>query len=279
VQIFENLSKKNPGVASSRNLANSFIARAITLDYTGDDPGMREANRRALEILEELHEQYPKDTVITEQLSSAWSTYGNTLLGVERDEAALDEQLAAHTRSLALNEEAFGKAPKDVDQIRSLFVDHLNLAQVLMHKGRYADAYEHCQLGREMTRQLSADTKNAQTNIDLVMQENHCARALRALGRFDEADRIARSNYSMLERMERENDNLYVTFHFGVALELLGSVSEHRGQWERAREQYETSLQRFKVVTDAVTLDYNDTVMIDNARDGLARVEARLARR
>jgi eukaryotic-like serine/threonine-protein kinase len=278
VRIFQELAKRQPGVASSRNLANALIAQATILDYTGDEPGTKEANRAAIAIMEELHRQFPDDREITAQLSVAYSTHASTLLGPARDEAALDEQLAAHRKSLAVSESVVkGATTPDVNAIRSLLADHINLAQTLILKDRFAEAYEHCQRGRELMRQLTADTKNAQNSIDTVLQENHCARALRGMGQFDEAERIAKSNYAILERLEKENDNLYVTFHFGVSLDLMGSASERRGQWARAREQYETALERFKVVSEAVTLDYNDGNLIDHAREGLARAEAKLA--
>jgi tetratricopeptide (TPR) repeat protein len=279
VKIFDDLTKMKPGPESAQNLANAYINQATVLDYTGDEPGTRKANESAIAILEGVQRQFPDDRDVTARLAVAYSTYANTLLGPGRDEAALDAQLAAHRKSLAITEMIFREATSpDVDKIRALMADHINLAQVLILKNQFREANEHCKAGRELMRQLTVDAKNAQSSIDQVMLENHCARTYRGLGDYDEAERIARSNYAILERLEKENDNLYVTFHFGVALEMMGSASERRRQWARAKEQYETALKRFKVVSDAVTLDYNDGNLIERAREGLARVEANFAR-
>ena len=133
----------------------------------------------------------------------------------------------------------------------------------------------HCERSRELARHFARDARNLQASIDVVMTETNCARALRGAGDHAQSERVALGNYAALERLEKENDTLYVTFHTGAALELLGSFSERRQDFARAREQYAKALERFKVVTDAVTLDYSDVFFIDQARQGLARCEAR----
>jgi tetratricopeptide (TPR) repeat protein len=280
LSIFERLAKRQPGSASSRNLVNAYLARGLILDYTGDEAGTRVVLGKAIALMEQVYQNSPNDLDVARQLNVAYSTYASTMLGPTRDDAAIDELVAAHAKALAVSERVMQESPAaNVHVINNLIGDHGNLVLALNIKGDFREAYAHCQRGRELARLLNADTSNAQRSIDKAQAETHCARALRGLGEHAESERVTREVYAILERLEKENDNLYVTFHFGAALELLGSFSEQRRDWSRAREQYAKALERFKVVQDAVTLDYGDIAWIDQARTGLARVEGRLAER
>jgi hypothetical protein len=184
------------------------------------------------------------------------------------------------TKAMAASEKSMQAFPTaNVDAIRTLMADHSNLTNALNLKPNFREAYAHCERARELARLLSADAKDAQTSLDRAMLETNCARALRGMNEHAKAERLTEEIYAMLERIEKENDNLSVTLHFGAALELLGSFSERRQEWSRAREQYAAALARFKVVQDAVTLDFGDVSSIEQARAGLARAEAKLARR
>jgi hypothetical protein len=230
--------------------------------------------------MEEVYQRFPSDPEITRQLSVVYSTYAVTLLGPTRDEAAIDEVIATFTKTKAVSEKAIQEFPTaNVDAIRTLMADHSNLTSALNLKPNFRDAYAHCERARELARLLSADAKDAQTPLDKAMLETNCARALRGMNEHAKAERLTGEIYAILERLEKENDNLSVTFQFGVALELLGSFSERRQEWSRARDQYAAALARFKVIQDAVTLDFGDIALIDQARAGLARAEAKLARR
>ncbi len=278
LKIFERLADLEPGLETTRNLANAHIALGTNYDYSGNEPKSRSSGLKAIEIMERLHQQHPDDRAISRQLNAAYSTFASTLMTPKRDESAIDLSIETHRKALAICEKLVRESPTpDVDHLRCTMADHLNLTNTLNLKGRFDEAYEHCQRGREVNKRLSADSANLQAGIDIAQQEVHCARSLRGLRNFTEVEHIGNENMALLGRLEKENDNLYVQFHLGATLELLGSVSEHRREWRRAREQYAEALKRFKVVVDAVTLDYSDLVFVDNARDGLARTEAKLA--
>jgi tetratricopeptide (TPR) repeat protein len=280
VTIFERLAKLQPGPASSRNLVRAYQLQGPVLDITGDEAGAHAIMRKAIALMEEVHQRFPSDPEITRQLSVTYSMYAVTLLGPVRDEAAIDELIAVLTKAMAASEKSMQAFPTaNVDAIRTLMADHSNLTNALNLKPNFREAYAHCERARELARLLSADAKDAQTSLDRAMLETNCARALRGMNEHAKAERLTEEIYAMLERIEKENDNLSVTLHFGAALELLGSFSERRQEWSRAREQYAAALARFKVVQDAVTLDFGDVGWIEQARAGLARAEAKLARR
>jgi tetratricopeptide (TPR) repeat protein len=278
VQVNEKLVKLDPGRTSEYQSARTHMSHSLTLDYAGHEQEAGEHIQLAVQMLEKLHDAKPDDLKIAADLASAYSILAATSFGPQRDERALAAAIVQHRKSAALDQLIFDRSPaaaRDVKQLRAVFVSHANLANMLNLSGDFQEALTHCQAARGFIQQLRVDLKNAQTDVDDALIEAHCARTLRGLGRFDEAERTGRRNLAALDRLSGDGGNLHVQFQLGTVKELLGSVAEHRGDCGDAFDLYQGALEHFEKVTSAVTLDFIDLDAVEGAKAGMKRCEAR----
>jgi tetratricopeptide (TPR) repeat protein len=258
---------------SLAKLAQAHMVHSIVLDYTNDAAGAREQGARALGILESLRARFPGDAEITRDLSSAYSTAGSTLLGVQVDLPGLDEALALHRKALALDQAFYGDSPQSYDANRSLLGDHINILNLSVVRGDFPEADTHCRKAREYSARLAADQKNAQQAQDNAQLEGHCARARRGLGDMAEAERLASSCIATLTPLLEKGEDLQAQYTLGSCEEVQASVHEHRAEWQRAQELYASAIERIEAVAAVVTIDFTDREPLERARAGLARAQ------
>ena len=279
VQVSERLLSLSPGRESEIQSARTHASHSLTLDYTGHEAEAAEHIQRAVQIFERLRAQDPDDLKLASDLATAYGIAASTPLGPQRDDQALAAARVYYRKSLALDQLVFDRSPdaaRDMAKVRGVLVSNMNLASTANLSGDFQEAMVRCQKAQELIQLLRVDAKNAQTDIDDAMTAGHCARTLRGLGRFDQAESAARENLAALNRLASGGGNLHVQFHLGIAKELLGSVAERRGDCLRALEFYRDALENFGKVTSVITLDFTDLDAVESAKAGFKRCEARV---
>jgi guanylate kinase len=138
--------------------------------------------------------------------------------------------------------------------------------------------------------QLEADKGNAQVESDAVQLRWQFAHALVAVGADEEAAPVLDKNISALQALMAKNDNIVFVYLLGACEQAMGTLHARRGEaahadratrlkeFRAAASLYDQAMTRFKRVTAVATLDRGDTVPIDEAKSGAARVKAELAK-
>jgi hypothetical protein len=137
---------------------------------------------------------------------------------------------------------------------------------------------------------LAADSDDAQPRLDSALAGWHEGRILSELGQMQEAETVLRNNIDAIVKLDLEKDNLQIVYVRGASETVLGLIEVERAtrpdvdrasrlhHWNEARAWFQQALPRFERVTAVAKLDYLDMWAVNNARDGLARSEAEIAR-
>jgi tetratricopeptide (TPR) repeat protein len=284
IAIFEALANAKPDAATRRKLAEAYATYSYTVDYGGLNEEAIAYGRKAIQILEELTRQDPADRELQFALGKAYDHFATALNGEEPDDRIMEEALSFHRKALAVDERLAATAQeRNVRHERSLFVDHANIAVLLLAKQDYRGALEHALAARTTLARLGGDTSNAQFRVDEANLDWHVARARLGLGQLAEASAILKRNRNALTEIVRQDDTLKVQFLLGATEETLAQISVRHAaaagadrvtrlqHWKHARALYESAVSHLARVTAGVKLDYIDQRTVDAAREGLAR--------
>jgi tetratricopeptide (TPR) repeat protein len=257
-------------------LDESEVGRTLSvhgtiLGYAGRAEESVRDLRRSVDILEDLRRRHPQDTDILTRLGIAYTSAGVAARRSGPRDAAVSASVDFNRKALEVDSLLLNARPGDREKIRAVLASRNNLANLGNLRGQYAEALAECLEGQALVRQLNADPVDAQKDMDSIMLNAHCAGAYYGLGRFADAEALARSNLARLERMEREADNLYVQFNSGMYKVVAGRLAGRRGDCGGARDSFESALAHFEKVTSKVSLDLADRAFIDAAKAGLAR--------
>jgi non-specific serine/threonine protein kinase/serine/threonine-protein kinase len=225
VAMLETLSKLQPDTATRMALARSYRRHSSNLNFVSPLATSRAAYaRKAVSILEELERGDPDDLELDRELAVAYSGLGDTLLGPERRQEALDEALALYRKALAIDERLVAATrSRNVAYVRALLYDRVGLSDVMTENGNHEIALENARAALELLAVLKADPSNAQALLDEAVTANRLGQTLLATGRLREATAIFERNLQVLDRMARET-GLPWQFLQGEAEQGLGAV-------------------------------------------------------
>jgi tetratricopeptide (TPR) repeat protein len=252
-------------------VGRTLSVRGTILGYAGRVEESVRDLRQSVDILEDLRRRHPNDTDILTRLGIAYTSAGVAARRSGPLDAAVSASVDFNRKALEVDSLLLNARPGDREKIRAVLASRNNLANLGNLRGQHAEALAECLEGQALVRQLNADPVDAQKDMDSIMLNAHCAGAYYGLGRFADAEALARSNLARLERMEREADNLYVQFNSGMYKVVAGRLAERRGDCGGARDSFESALVHFEKVTSKVSLDLADRAFIDTAKTGLAR--------
>ena len=290
IKLYESLAASDRSADAQRALAHAYSTHAVLLDYTGHEALAREHIVRSVRVLEELHSQAPADATLATELSTAYGTAGVTWMGPKPDPQALDESIEWQRKSLAVDEKLVAQlGDSNGDALARLWADHGNLSMLFNTRGDRAAALVHVNEALQLLKRRRADTRNAQLDTDEALTRYHQAYTLHGLKDFAAAERIATENVAIVERMADLDENLHLQYILGGFKTLLANVAAARAssggahtaqlrEWKRARALYQSALAHFEKVTQAVTLDFSDMAIIEQARAGLPQAADALAR-
>ncbi len=292
IGLLEPVVKSQPGPETQSELAGALQVHVVNIFYGGSAQEERQGYaRRAIAILEELATADPENLEIAQNLGAAYTTLASALAGPEPDRAAVEESLALHRKALAIDERLVAESGgKNVDYLRSLFVDRLNIAVRLYETGDVRGALEMLRGAKSLLDQRAADPDDVQVSLDAVLAAWHEGEYLRALGEEKEAETVLKGNIESIRKLDVEDDNLQVVFVRAASETQLGLLETTRAtrpglgrearlqHWNRARELFHSAVPDFERITAVATLDYMDMRSVNDARDGLARSQAEIAK-
>ncbi len=292
IGLLEPVVKSQPGPDTQSELAGALQVHVINIFYGGSAQEERQGYaRRAIAILEELATADPENLEIAQNLGAAYGTLASTLAGPEPDRAAVEESLALHRKALAIDERLVAESGgKNVDYLRSLYADRLNIAIHLYETDDVRGALEMLRGAQSLLAVRAADPDDVQVSLDAVLAAWHEGEYLRALGEENEAETVLKGNIESIRKLGVEDDNLQVVFVRAASETQLGLLEATRAtrpglgsearlrHWNRALELFQSAVPDFERITAVATLDYIDMRSVNDARDGLARSQAEIAK-
>ncbi|MGC4028497.1 MAG: serine/threonine-protein kinase [Steroidobacteraceae bacterium] len=281
VDRLASLARSQPDDQTLRELAIASQDYAVTLFYTGAPLEERMAHAsRAVGILEEQVLRHPKDLELASSLSAAYNIKASTITGASDDRLQLEESLALLRKSQAIDERLVEATDgKDMGYLRNLSAGYLNIALYLYQKGAYQEALDNIHAGTAAAAAREADADDFQVRMDAAQAGWQEGRLLLALGRTGEAEAVLGRNLRRIGQIGQADDNLRMIYQQAATETYLAQIRERQSRREDARRLYESATQRFGRVTAVATLDYLDMLVVNAARDGLARTQPALVTR
>ena len=289
VTLNEYVVARDDSVAARRALAGAYKAAAIVLDYNGEEATAADFSQKGVRILEDLHARQPDDRAIAAELGSAYGGAGAVTMTKQRDDALLDKAIEWHRKALSIDQKLSSTAPNDASVARLLWADYGNLSNLLNVRGDHAEALAASAGALEQLERMRSDTRNEQLHYDQLQLDFHRAKALLGVGDLDAVERLTHQSLDQIARMPDRDDNLHLVYLGASMQTLLANATVARAGtkgasrevamrgWTQARDLYRGAIPRFEKVMGAVSLDYVDMIIVEQARAGLARADAALA--
>jgi tetratricopeptide (TPR) repeat protein len=292
VDLLERHFQAQPDAEIRKELAVALTADGLNRFYAGTQRDERLARlRRGVALLEDLAREVPEDLELAADLSRAYSTLASTLPGKAADRAVNDESLALYQKALAIDERLIAvTGGQNVEYLRRAFVDRGNLAIHHYETGEFRVALETIRAGKAALEKRASDPGDMQVRLDAALAAWHEGRFLFALGEAREAEDILTNNIETIDELAFEKDNLQMAFVRGASETILGKIETGRAaqpeiesaarlrHWNAARGWFQQAIPRFDRVTAVATLDYMDMRSVNDAREGLARSKAEIAK-
>ncbi len=291
IDLLEPLVRAQPDAENRNRLAAALNAHVINLFYAGDPERNRvRYARRSIELLESLVREDPDNPGLARDLSTAYSTLATTLTGSEPDRGLVEESLALHRKALAIDERLLAESGGgNVDLLRSVYSDRLNISIHLAEIGDVRGALEMLRSAKPVLAQRAADTNDAQARFDAALGAWHEGRFLRELGEERSAEQFLADNVAAINRLNIDDDNLQLVFVRAASETQLGLIETARAtapgaspaararHWQRAHDLFASAVPGFERITAVATLDFMDMRSVNAARDGLARSRAEIS--
>jgi tetratricopeptide (TPR) repeat protein len=276
-------------VTATVALATAYRVHGGNELWAGHYPAAVEAADKGVAVMEPLYRLWPDDREVARTLGSAYSSK----LVLPYDQISpedLEQKLMFAHKALALDMHLFDTDPQhEMSNWRNIGADWNGLGILLTLKGDLPAAVDAFRTASADMEKTTADTHNAQAQVDVARSHMNLERARFAAGHLAEAHEGLLKNIALLESILRDNDTREIQYLLASCEEELGSIeaqwaeaakdpAQQLRQWRSAGAWFAKSAPRFKRILGAASLDIWDRPPVDHAIAGVARSTAEIRR-
>lgn len=278
--LFRSIPPDNPQIEEvHRSIAINHLLSGLAMKGLNDMAGAEENYARAIEIFTALSREDPTNADFRRMLAVSHSYQGDALEAGER----LADALASYRRYAALSEEISAADPKDMSSLLDRALAYGRIGAILLKTDQSREAASY--LGRSLNiRQTvyDADPDDLDKLIILIEGMGLMSKAQAQSGNIPAAIDESRKTMALLARADENSERADIRSvcalarkNIAEALEAAArsSPGQRKRMGEEARAQYQRCLDILLDMQSKGTLASSDTMLIEEARQGVARSE------